>query len=137
MRKGTFFAGISRVLQVCDAGAFVSTSELLHRSSYWHFFLSFFPLFALGQPFPPVCSSQICALGCPAGVFTGVLRWGGEVQRKNQQSPNERSRDNMALFSLCIPHRSHSSQEMLPRPLLSLPVSCQIFSLLLNPAMEV
>lgn len=129
--------GISSVLQVCDAGAFVSTLELFHRSSYWHFFLSFFPLFALGQPFPPVYSSQICALGCPAGVFTGVLRWGGGLERKTQQSPNERSRDNMALFSFCIPHRSHSSQEMLPRPLLSLPVSCQIFSLLLNPAMEV
>lgn len=73
----------------------------------------------------------------PSWCFHRCVRWDAELKRKNQQGPNERGRDNIALFSFCIPHRSHSSQEMLSLPLLPLPVLCQIVSLDLNPAMEI
>lgn len=111
---------------------FVSTLELLHKNNYG---IPSSPFFCSAQPFP----AQMWALGCPAGVFTGVLGCSAESKGTNQERANgaERSRDNIALFSFCIPHPSHSSQEMLSLPLSPLHVSCQIFSSWLNPALEV
>lgn len=73
-------------------------------------------------------------------VFSQVC-WAGvqspREQTRREQTRGERSRDNIALFSCCIPRPSHSSQEMLSLLLVPLHVSCQIFSLWLNPALEV
>lgn len=54
------------------------------------------------------------------------------ADKKNQQSPNERSRENISLFAFCFPCPSCSPQEMLP---LSFAKDC-LYSLILVPSFD-
>lgn len=66
-------------------------------------------------------------------VFSQVCDAGAQSRRqKNQQSPNERSRENISLFAFCFPCPSCSPQEMLP---LSFAKDC-LYSLILVPSFD-
>lgn len=131
-----FLLGISSVLQVFNTGTFCQL--------FWSSCIKaitgvpFSALFCLLVVSPS--QQRRSELWAAQLVFSQVC-WAGvqspREQTRREQTRGERSRDNTALFSCCIPRPSHSSQEMLSLPLVPLHISCQIFSLWLNPALEV